>query len=248
MNETNLKKVEDTDVESSQMQNLHNKKIAQKERVIENKNYPITLKIAGAGIFAALSLVLNIFSAPLVDVLRIPGWYISWFDPVSVIWISSFFIFGYETGILTAIIGSILLNITPEVTGYIGPLMKFTATIPLIIVPWVIMKIQKKKSNSEYILNRKNLMINGVISAVVRIIVMVFLNILAIEILMPAMNLPFTVSITDYDLGWMNLSVVGLMAIIVTVGIINAIQTVWDYLISYLLVKAIFSGSRSLPW
>lgn len=217
-------------------------------RVVKKTNLPITLKVAGAGIFAALSLVLNIFSAPLVDALRIPGWYISWFDPVSVVWIAAFFIFGYETGLLTALIGSILLNVTPEVTGYIGPMMKFAATVPLIIVPWIIMKIRKKESSSEYILNKKNLIINGIISAVVRIIVMILLNIIAIEILMPAMNLPFTVGITDYNLEWMNLSVVGLVAISVTVGIINAIQTVWDYLISYLLVKGIFSGSRSLPW
>jgi riboflavin transporter FmnP len=51
-----------------------------------------TIQIAGAAIFGALSVVISALTTPIIP--RIPGWGMAIFDPVSIIWIICFLIFG----------------------------------------------------------------------------------------------------------------------------------------------------------
>ncbi len=211
----------------------------EKERVVKKINRTITLKIAGAGIFAALSLVLSALSLVLPRV----QWGLALFDPVSVIWILAFFVFGYEAGILTSIVGMFLL-IPFDPFGYIGPVMKFTATVPLIIIPLIINFIRRRPRNSDYILNNKTLVINWVSGTIVRVVVMVIFNIIIINLMFGGDEFASAVSLEF--LGFTG--VTGWTAIVWTVAVINILQSIWDYLIPLILIKPIKKGRISLPW
>ena len=59
----------------------------------------IVIIVSGAGMFSAISLLVSLLTTELIPRF---GWGLAWFDPVSVIWILSFFVFGYEAGIITS--------------------------------------------------------------------------------------------------------------------------------------------------
>jgi riboflavin transporter FmnP len=216
------------------------------ERIVSVKNKNITLIIAGGAIFAALSYALQVITAPYVDVLRVPGWFIAFFDPVSIIWIMSFFIFGLEGGLLTSVIGAILLVTTdPTPASFVGPSMKFIATITLMVTPWVITKIKKTKLSSEYLLNHKVLIKNWIIAVLFRAGIMCVLNWIALAYVFP---LFFTMDVLWLNLDWLGLPTInGWTAVMVTAILINILQSVWDYFVSYAVVKPI-SMKISLPW
>ena len=60
----------------------------EERKVPKNSQKKLTLEIAGAAIFSALSIAISalIIANPLL-VPRVPGWYIAYFDPISIIWI-----------------------------------------------------------------------------------------------------------------------------------------------------------------
>ena len=219
----------------------HNKIEGEKERVVKKINHPITLKIAGAGIFAALSLVLSITTTEFLPRVQ---WGLALFDPVSIIWILAFFIFGYEAGIITSIAGMFLLFPFDPFASYLGPIMKFTATIPLIIMPLIINLIRRKPRNSDYILNNKTLIISWVFGTTVRVIVMIFYNIIIINLLFGGDSFALI-----WNLEFIGFAgVTGWTAIVWTVIVINILQSIWDYLIPLILIKSIKKGRISLPW
>ena len=212
----------------------------EKQRVVKKKNLPITLKVAGAGIFAALSLVLSVTTTEILPRVQ---WGLALFDPVSVIWILAFFVFGYEAGILTSIVGMILL-IPFDPYGYIGPVMKFAATIPLIIVLLILNLIRRKSRNSDYTLNNKTLVISWVSGTTVRVIVMVIFNIIVINLMFGGNSFA-----SGQTLEFLGLTgVTGWIAIVWTVVVINILQSIWDYLFPLILIKPIKRGRISLPW
>ncbi|MBD3352357.1 MAG: hypothetical protein GF364_12795 [Candidatus Lokiarchaeota archaeon] len=221
--------------------------IEEQERVVIKKDRSnLIIKIAGSAIFSALSYVVQWAFKPIVDAFRIPGWEMTWFDPVSIIWIMAFFIFGYEAGFLTTIIGSLLLLLT-DPAAWLGPLMKFTATIPLIIVPLVVMKLRRKTLTSENLLEKKNIILSWFGSVSIRVPVMMLMNYIAIIYLLPLI-LPFPISPADFNLDYLGLPAVnGWFAVFITVIIANTIQTVWDIGGAYLIVKAVLK-IRNIPW
>ncbi len=126
----------------------------EEEKISRNAN--ITIQIVGASLFGALSIALSALLAPIIP--RIPGWGIAIIDPVSIIWVMCFLIFGSKSGILCCLIGMVgLMPFDPF--SPIGPFMKFSATIALIIVPILFLKLYKEdktKKNSQKIKNLKN--------------------------------------------------------------------------------------------
>jgi len=200
----------------------------------------ISLKVASAAIFSALSMVVSIFTTEILPRVQ---WGLALFDPVSIIWILAFFVFGYEVGLLTSIIGMLLLMpFDPWVP--LGPLMKFAATIPLIIIPLIVNYIRKKSLKSKDALKVTTLIINWVIAVVFRVIIMVVFNVIVInlmfggDIFANAQTLAF-IGLPGID-GW--------SAVIATVIILNIIQSIWDYIIPYIIVKTIFYRKLNIPW
>ncbi len=56
-----------------------------------------TRNIGASAVFGGLSIVLAAITAPYLP--RMPGWGIAFIDPVSIIWITAYLIFGFFTGI-----------------------------------------------------------------------------------------------------------------------------------------------------
>jgi hypothetical protein len=87
-------------------------------------------QVVTAGILASLSIAV----APTASMIaRIAGWGIALFDPVSLFWIAAFLIGGRSVGIISMSAGTLGLFLY-DPTG-IGPVFKFFATLPMILVP-----------------------------------------------------------------------------------------------------------------
>jgi riboflavin transporter FmnP len=179
-----------------------------------SKSSQFVLQISGAALFSALSLILSILTTPYLP-RTAEGF--AYFDPVSIVWVTCFLIFGPLAGVLCCGIGSIIL-MPFDSFAPIGPLMKFSATFSLIIVPILLLKFAKRKENtrkSQILKKFTNYIIYGLFGTGFRIIVMVILNII--------------VYISFYGTS-------GIEIWIVVVILLNALTSLWDLLIPYLIV------------
>jgi len=94
-----------------------------------------TRKLAGTGVFAALSIVMS----PIAFMLPRVGWGQAVIDPVSLPWMFCFFLFGLKSGLSCAIIGALaLFFFDPTAIPFLGPVWKLIATTPLMIIPCVL--------------------------------------------------------------------------------------------------------------
>jgi len=94
-----------------------------------------TRKLAGTGVFAALSIAMS----PIAFMLPRVGWGQAIIDPVSLPWMFCYFLFGLKSGLLCAIIGALaLFFFDPTAIPFLGPVWKLIATTPLMIVPYVL--------------------------------------------------------------------------------------------------------------
>ena len=180
-----------------------------------SKSSQFVLQISGAALFSALSLILSLFVVPYLP--RTPEGF-AYFDPVSIIWVTCFLIFGPLAGVLCCGIGSVIL-MPFDPFAPIGPLMKFSATFSLIIIPILLLKFTKRKESirkSQSLKKVKNYIIYGLFGTGFRIIVMVILNIWVYNL----MGFPPS----------------GLQLWIVVVILLNALTSLWDLLIPYLIV------------
>jgi len=178
------------------------------------KRSRITVQLVGAAMFSALSLVVSLFIVPILP--RTPEG-MAFFDPVSIIWMLCFLIFGPVAGLLCCVIGMFLL-MPFDPFAPIGPLMKFAATVSLMIVPIVLLKLYKREEGilkSKILKDRKKYVIYGLLGTGFRIVVMVILNIIVYLALFGEAGLAY----------W-----------IIIVIIVNTIQSLWDLLIPYLIV------------
>jgi riboflavin transporter FmnP len=190
----------------------------------------IIIELAGAAIFGALSIVAGVFLAP--NIPRIAGWFIAIIDPISIIWIVCLLLFGVRAGILCSIVGAVGL-IPFDPTGWIGPSMKFAATISLIIIPIIFLKLYKREAgvkNSQKLKKPRNYIIYGILGTVLRIIVMEILNIIAYLT-------AFAIYADWITLEFLGLpQITGMTAILIGAPLINAWQSLLDLVIPYLLV------------
>ncbi len=180
-----------------------------------SKNTRITLQIVGAAIFGALSLILSLYVVPYLP--RTPEGF-AYFDPVSIIWFSCFLIFGPLAGVLCCFIGmTVLFPFDPFAP--IGPLMKFSASFSLMIVPILLLYLFKRKEKgrkSQKLKAAKTYIIYGAFGTLLRIVVMVILNIAVY----------LALGFDPAGLGYW----------IVIVILLNALTSLWDLLVPYLLV------------
>ena len=187
-----------------------------------SKQSKLTIQIAGAAIFGALSIVLSFVAAFLP---RYMGF--AYFDPVSIIWMLCFLIFGPLAGILCSIIGMVgLMPFDPFAP--IGPFMKFAATIPMIIVPTLLLKLFKTdEDGSDKLKDPKAYGKTGIIAIIVRVAIMVPINIVVYTMMFGSEGLEF----------W-----------ILFVIIFNILQGIWDLLIPYLIVFKLGLDERYDIW
>jgi hypothetical protein len=139
-------------------------------------------KVATAGILAALSL--TAFSPIASFIPRIPGWGIALIDPISFCWIIAFLLGGIEVGLLTTFAGSVGLFFFDPFTP-VGPIFKILATIPMIIIPWLGMRLRAPDSGGEYLGNIREYALLMIFGYIVRLGIMIPLNLLVAPIFFP---------------------------------------------------------------
>jgi riboflavin transporter FmnP len=185
--------------------------------------------VTGAAIFGAASAVVAVISAPYLP--RVPGWGIAFIDPVSIFWVSCFLMFGMRSGLIASVFGTIALLPVDPFTPW-GPLMKFAATAPMIILPTLFLKVVHRSTKSSD--NRLSLQLTSPktyaaamsIAVLVRDLVMVVFNLLLfLTILAP--------SVAYISLG----PITGWVAIIITVVLINTEQSIWDTSIPWIALR-----------
>lgn len=197
----------------------------QKAREVpKNSQKKLTIEIAGAAIFGALSIALSYFSTEYIP--RV-AWGLAYFDPVSIVWIMAFLIFGFRAGILTSFIGT--LGLMPfDPFAPIGPLMKFGSTVWFILIPYLYSRLLLKSELSGKDIKKLRIYIpSAIIAWLIRCILMTILNYLLLTYM-------FHMSV---DLEWLGFSqITGIWAIIITVFILNTIQSLFDIIVPYVLV------------
>jgi len=207
-----------------------------------SKSTHLTLEVTGAALFGALSLVLSAFITPILP--RIPGWGIAIFDPVSILWITCFLIFGPKSGLLCCVIGTLGLFPFDSFTP-IGPLMKLSATVSLIIVPILLLRLYKTEPdlrNSQKYKKLSSYIFTGLLGIVLRIIVMMIFNVWLFLTL-------FSGGLDSMTLGFIGLpSINAWNAVIIGVIIINAETSVWDLLLPYLVVYGLKLDQKYEIW
>ncbi|MFW9939576.1 MAG: hypothetical protein ACFFFT_00950 [Candidatus Thorarchaeota archaeon] len=203
--------------------------------VVRSKSSELILQVAGGAIFGALSTVMAITLKPIIDATRIANWGIAMFDPVSWVWIICFLVFGPYAGFISCVTGSFgLLLIDPS--GWIGPLFKFCATIPLIIIPYLILKLWERDTiNSKKLKNPKYYVITGGLSIVFRIIVMIFMNYLFFITYWGLENLDYATLPPFFEIFGLK-EITGKTAVLIFTPVINLYAGVLDLAIPYFLV------------
>ena len=215
------------------MADLTQEQKSEEKETIRTKKTKITLEISGAALFSALSIVVGTLLMPTItEMLRIPGWSIAIIDLISLIWVACFFLFGVRAGLLCCIIGTLgLMPFDPY--PLVGPLMKLAATVSLIIVPIIFLKLYKREPGvrkSQKLKKVKNFAIYGVLGTLLRIVVMVLLNILVVLTV-------FSLWLDQISLAFLGLpDVTGLTAVIIGAPLINAWQSGLDLIIPYIIV------------
>jgi hypothetical protein len=179
--------------------------------MVTKSYYSPTLEIAGAALFGALSIVVS-FSAAFIP--RLP-WGIALIDPISIVWMVCFLIFGIRSGIICSVAGTIGLMFFDPFAP-IGPFMKLAATLPMIIIPFLILRATRDKescSGREFV-SPKLWFSAGVIATLVRIIIM----------------MPLVIAVVGLLFG------TPLMEIVIYVLILNTLQSAWDTVVPWLIV------------
>ena len=118
---------------------------------------------------------LSIFLVFAPDV-RLP-WGMAALDFIAIPWIIAFLLFGLKSGLLTSILGFLgIFFFSEEALPVVGATMKFSATIPLILVPALVLKFTRSKGSSESFAVKKVYIFSMAMAIVVRCLVTMFLN------------------------------------------------------------------------
>jgi riboflavin transporter FmnP len=213
----------------------------EKEAIISEKAAR-TLEVAGSAIFGALSIIIGALLAPSIP--RIAGWFIAIVDPISIIWITAFLLFGVRAGIFTTLIGTVgLMPFDP--TTWVGPSMKAAATLSTMLVAIIALELYKRKAvvrSSKKLKRPKNYVIFGALGLILRIFVMVILNVLVFTTL-------YSSELNGITLEFLGLpDVTGITAILVGAPLINLWQGAIDLLIPYLVVFGLNLDEKFQIW
>ena len=169
-------------------------------------------QIVVASVLASLSIAI----APSATMIaRVAGWGIALFDPVSLFWIAAFLIGGYRVGIISMSAGTLGLFLYDPTA--IGPIFKFAATLPMILIPlYGVMKL-RSEVGGEALSKPKFYTSMMSIAFIVRLAIMIPFNFLYWSLLMPIDGAAF-------------------VYILVVVLSINSVQSIGDAVVPYLVI------------
>ncbi|MBK5114974.1 MAG: ECF transporter S component [Candidatus Heimdallarchaeota archaeon] len=115
----------------------------------EFKGKTLLVELAGGAILGGMSIVFAFLVNPYMPTVPLMG--IKIIDFIAIPMILAYIVFGIRGGLLATLIGSVFILLLPEYLPWVGMLAKFSATIPMIIVPWLFFKTNKFTSKSRII-------------------------------------------------------------------------------------------------
>jgi riboflavin transporter FmnP len=198
--------------------------------------YSYTRTVAGAALFGSLSFVTSALTTRYVPRLHV--WGIALIDPVSIVWIMCFLIFGLRAGLLCSVIGTFGLMFFDPFAP-IGPLMKFVATLPLMITFYVGLRMKHSMPQGEHLKSLKNYVPLSIAGTISRIAIMTLANILFFTYVI-------SINYAQFKLG--NVVITSWSAVILGAILVNAEQSVWDCLIPYITVFSTKIYDRFRLW
>ena len=101
---------------------------------------PSTDEVVVAGMFAAISIVFQVVH------IGFPSPIGMWVDLVGIPWLLAYFLKGFRTALLTAVIATIVIALVCP-TGPLGASMKFVATVPMFFIPALSLYASKQKKH-----------------------------------------------------------------------------------------------------
>lgn len=176
-----------------------------------------TYVIIGTAIMAALSIIMDLLPLPRV----VWGMKI---DLVGAIWVLSFFLYGLKSALGVSSIVAIYIAMFSS-TGYVGAVMKFVATVPMFLVPAIMIRLpffHKKEANT--------------FSSIIVIVAATILASVARLFVATTVNLYWAIPI------WFGMTPEGVLAqfggivpLIVFVASLNVVQGIVDIVVSWAL-------------
>ncbi|MHA1614287.1 MAG: hypothetical protein ACTSYJ_05535 [Candidatus Thorarchaeota archaeon] len=183
------------------------------ELVEESESSERIKQIVTASVLASLSIAI----APSATMLaRVAGWGIALFDPVSLFWIAAFLIGGYRVGIISMSAGTLGLFLYDPTA--IGPIFKFAATLPMILIPLYGVAKLRSEEGGKALSKPKFYSAMMILAFMVRLAIMIPLNFLYWGLILPTLD-----SAT-------------IVYILVVVLSINSVQSIGDAIVPYLIV------------
>ncbi len=107
---------------------------------ISNRTYALVL----SSFLISISLIFHVLS----PILSIPTGFGMRIDLVAVPILLIFFLFGFEYAVSSLFLLSIFLFILPTDGGIVGPILKFLATFPMLVLPSIYLIFKSKFSNN----------------------------------------------------------------------------------------------------
>ncbi|HUU79602.1 MAG TPA: hypothetical protein VMX55_14750 [candidate division Zixibacteria bacterium] len=123
------------------------------DEIIETREFKgktLAIELAGGAILGGLSIVFAVLINPYMPTL--PGMGIKIFDLIAIPMMVAYIIFGIRSGLLATITGCLGILILPEYMAWLGMIAKFSATLPMIIIPWMFFKLNNFNSSKSRIL------------------------------------------------------------------------------------------------
>ncbi|MDH4214935.1 MAG: hypothetical protein OEV85_13545 [Candidatus Thorarchaeota archaeon] len=170
-------------------------------------------QIVIASVLASLSIAI----APTASMIaRVAGWGIALFDPVSLFWIAAFLVGGRRVGVISMCAGTLGLFLYDPTA--IGPIFKFLATAPMILIPWIGVQKLKVKAGGKALSSPKFYFSLMLLAFVVRLAIMIPMNFLYWGLILPVLD-------TET-----------ILYILTVVLSINSVQSIGDALVPFLVV------------
>ena len=182
------------------------------ELVDESESSERIKQIVTASVLASLSIAI----APSASfITRVAGWGIALFDPVSLFWLAAFLIGGYRVGIVSMSAGTLGLFLY-DPTG-IGPIFKFAATLPMILIPMIGVTKLKREVGGEALSKPVFYTSMMILAFVVRLAIMIPFNMLYWSLFIPL----------NYE------NVIYILTVALS---INLVQSLGDAIVPYLII------------
>ncbi|TFG05865.1 MAG: hypothetical protein EU536_00540 [Promethearchaeota archaeon] len=204
------------------------------------------IALAGGAVFGALSMAISPFTGSIPKMAV--GFGMSILDPISIIWIVSFFIFGWKAGLLSSGLGALGIAIlSPEIAAWLGAFMKFSATISYILIPTLLAKLRNYKSTD--FKGLKLYSASSGLATLVRVILMLTLNLtFAMALYAAIFGIPLDTVIAIMTAWLAPTGITGWGAVILTLAVMNLWQSIWDVSLPYIIVYPTKIGENYAIW